>query len=216
MLPGPPYIYQCTNCRNLVFKRSLRSGNTIGAILYSDGKRIAPMSPEFPRITKCSKCKTIFWLTDNGEIGTYKDGKIVNGNGEIAEEAKFLSVYGYVSALKNKLYRKDSNDELYLREHICWAFNDRVRNNIKFLNGDNDKKIWVDNINELLALLDVNDEQHKIAAMEFYRYLGNFEKSKEILDSLNDADFGWLKESYLNEINNKNTMVFLLRGKEND
>jgi hypothetical protein len=46
------------------------SGNTFGAKVFSDMKRVAPMLPEFPRITICPKCNTIFWLSKAEEVGT--------------------------------------------------------------------------------------------------------------------------------------------------
>ena len=59
MLPGPNYIYKCPSCGNFIKIGSLISGNTYGAKLYSDGKRVAPMMPEFPDLTKCKKCNAI-------------------------------------------------------------------------------------------------------------------------------------------------------------
>ena len=68
--PGPDYIYECPKCSNLLKKASNASGNTFGSTLYSDGKMIAPMLPEFPNLTKCTKCDTILWLSEMKEIGT--------------------------------------------------------------------------------------------------------------------------------------------------
>ena len=69
MLPGPDYIYECPKCQNHVVRGSLTSGNTFGQKLFSDGKTIAPMLPRFPDLTKCPKCKTIFWMHKVKEVG---------------------------------------------------------------------------------------------------------------------------------------------------
>ena len=80
MMPGPDYVYQCPDCGNLITRGSLRSGNTFGAKIYSDGKRIAPMLPEFPDLTKCRKCNSIFWLSKLVELGSYKWNDEIDAN----------------------------------------------------------------------------------------------------------------------------------------
>lgn len=53
MIPGPNYVYKCPNCSALLTRESIASGNSFGSKLFSDGKRIAPMNPELPNLTKC-------------------------------------------------------------------------------------------------------------------------------------------------------------------
>ena len=74
MIPGPQYVYKCPSCGNLLQQESLMSGNTFGAHLYSDGKREAPMLPEFPAISRYRKCNLVFWLFKLELIGTYIPG----------------------------------------------------------------------------------------------------------------------------------------------
>ena len=71
MIPGPTYLYECPNCQTVITRDSISSGNTFGAVLYSDGKTDAPMLPRFPDLTKCRQCQTIFWLSKTKEIGEY-------------------------------------------------------------------------------------------------------------------------------------------------
>jgi len=66
MTEGPTMVYKCPKCKEAVRRISLLSGNTFGAKCFSDGKRTAPMLPEFPAIVKCGKCGGFFWL-ENGE-----------------------------------------------------------------------------------------------------------------------------------------------------
>lgn len=123
MLPGPTYIYQCPNCINLLRIGSLMSGNTFGAERYSDGKMIAPMLPEYPEITKCSKCNTIFWLDKAQKVGEI----LWNERSEIFEEwgnseaAKFLTTHDYFKALEGKVY--DAKDTLMAEKHFRKAYN---------------------------------------------------------------------------------------------
>jgi len=78
------------------------SGNTFGARTFSHGKTIAPMLPEFPNITRCSKCKTIFWLKRAKKIAELNFSDPLWQNIKYDEEAKFLTTKEYIEALKKK------------------------------------------------------------------------------------------------------------------
>jgi uncharacterized C2H2 Zn-finger protein len=189
---GPTYIYKCPNCENFVREDSLRSGNTYGAKIYSDGKQIAPMLTEFPYLTKCPKCNTIFRLNGDTKVGEIpkhvfafrKLMKFPKSQGwENAEYAKFLSLEDYFTALETKGF-ESIEDETYIREKIWWCYNDRIRKSL-LLSGlsfsmvirgyidrirnniwtsDADKELWSDNLHRLLSILDVQyvEEQNKI------------------------------------------------------
>jgi hypothetical protein len=64
MLPGPDQVIACPHCGNLARQPTLASGNTYHAQLWSDGKLDAPMLPEYPAITRCRGCRTVFWIRD--------------------------------------------------------------------------------------------------------------------------------------------------------
>jgi hypothetical protein len=46
--------------------------------MYYDLKRIAPNLPDFPLMSKCNNCNTIFWLNEQHEIGKYGYGEKEN------------------------------------------------------------------------------------------------------------------------------------------
>ncbi len=121
------------------------SCNTIGAKFYSDGKKVAPGLPDFPKITKYKKCNCIFWLDKAEQIETHQPGAIDDskwydvGGADKAEfssiddheqydanEAEFLTIDDYFEALELKL-AESKNEEMYIRKKIWWAFNDRIR-----------------------------------------------------------------------------------------
>lgn len=209
MLQGPNYIYQCPKCDNLLSKGSLDSGNTFGTKMYSDGNRISPMLSEFPNLTKCSKCNTIFWLSKMKELGSYELGKNINEQWRAAEEAKFLTVYEYFTALET-LISITKDDELFIRRRILWHFNDKTRIGEPLFSSKTDENLWLDNIKTLLDLLDINDINEKILLAELNRNLGNFERCVGILDSIEMTNLVWLKKAYKNECDIKNTKVFQL------
>jgi len=76
MIPGPNLVYECPKCKRTVWRESLISGNTLGSTLFSDGKRISPMLPEFPFIVKCKECNTFYWLDKKNRIGEFEDYEI--------------------------------------------------------------------------------------------------------------------------------------------
>jgi len=256
MEQGPSYVYKCPNCDNLILISSLLSGNTFGAKNYSDGKQVAPMLQESPKITKCPKCDTIFWLNGKNEFERYEMVYHKIQQFKHLKRANFLSFYEYITAIDNKVY-KSRNDEIYIRQRLWWCFNDRVRDNVALFSCGSDEKIWYENINNLLNILVeesdayqkvINDTKNeidfttnneynlsesnkpeytdfnnlflrrttkendslKITIAEIHRNLGNFEKCMEILNSIENTEFNWLKEAFRKECNNRNTLVFLL------
>jgi hypothetical protein len=114
MIPGP---YR-PKCESLVFRKNLLSGNTCGATLFSDGKQIAPMLPEFPAIVKCSACNVIFWINDKNKIGEREPHRLVEnvkaGKAKGSSIAKFMSTDEYQEAIDLKIY-KNKKELKFLR-----------------------------------------------------------------------------------------------------
>ena len=210
---GPNYIYECPNCGNLIQSRSLMSGNTFDAELYSDLKRIAPMLPEFPDLTDCKKCRNIFWLSKTKNIGKYSWGDDPNPLRENADLAEFLSIHNYFKALNTNVV-ENLNEELHIRKRIWWSFNDRIRNGGKLFRFVNDEVRWKANIDRLLELLDIEQVDQKIMVAELYRNLGNFERCLELINSIEDSELEWIKMVFNKECRNRNTAVFLLNEDE--
>ena len=208
MLPGPEIIYQCPNCENLLSLGRLMTANTYGAKLYSDGKNIAPMFPDIPEITKCPICEGIFWLKNQMEIGE-RNLWDEESEWKDVKRAEFLTIYDCQSALENKIY-ESKDDEVYLRQKLWWGFNDRVRNNEPIYKGEKDKKLWLENINKLLELLDIEELEEKIMIAELFRNLGEFQKCIEIATTLENTELDWIREALVSECLEKNRSVVRL------
>lgn len=209
MLPGPNYIYKCPNCGNLLANESLMSGNTFDAKFFSDGKRVAPMLPEFPDLTKCKKCDTILWLSKLKEIGTYEWGDKKNPKWKKAAKADFLDIEDLFRAL-NEGIAENKQEELFIRNLIWWAYNDRKRNDINQFIDENDEIKWRENCNKLISLLDQSVLNQKIMIAEIHRNLGDFENCINIIQSVDNDDLNWLKEKFINECKRKNKWVIEL------
>lgn len=64
MLPGPVIFYSCPKCGAEFYNHSLATGNTFGALIYSDGHIGASMCPGYPNLTKCKECGIILKLSE--------------------------------------------------------------------------------------------------------------------------------------------------------
>ena len=171
------------------------SGNTFEAKIFSDGKIIAPMLPEFPNLTKCKKCKTIFWLSKLHEIGTFEWGADNNSDWENADEAEFLALDDYFEAI-TKGIAENTQEEILIRQRIWWSYNDRIRKGQDIFNDESDELRWVDNVKKLEMLLDESDINQKIMIAEINRNLGNFENCISIIHSIDIDDLRWMKEIF--------------------
>ncbi|MCP3100609.1 ribosomal protein L7/L12 [Myxococcus sp. K15C18031901] len=69
MVPGPDVVIACPRCGALHRRWSLASGNTFGAVLWSDGWFEAPMCPLPPWIARCVGCRVFFWVKRAVELG---------------------------------------------------------------------------------------------------------------------------------------------------
>jgi len=294
MIPGPELIYKCPKCGECVMTGSIISGNTSCSIRYSDFKLIAPMLPDFPKITKCKICKTIYWLigenytgeverkkisfVELGEMGipigsklfffysdepievelvtrTERDFRVkYNGieysisdltskimrfpdtddgdfeilpcweyNGKSLEKiyqefysansAKFLSKDEYIEAINLKVYNTEG-EEVYLRTRLWWAFNDKVRKDDKFTFSNGDKDIYESNCVKLIEVLNKRENDGRIMCAELYRNLGNYVECKNILKTIHDKEYNWIKELLRKECERNNKNVIVLRDEE--
>jgi hypothetical protein len=209
MLPGPSYIYACTNCGNLIKKGSLMSGNTFNSKLYSDGKRVSPMLPEFPDLTKCANCKTILWLSRQEEIGKMRMGDVGNQNWVNADNAQFLSIDDYFVALDTNA--QNSRDVAIIRKKIWWAYNDRVRDEKKLVDNALDENRWRVNCIELSNLLDPAELNQQVMLAELKRNLGDFKGCIDIIEQIQGEEFDWLKDKFVAACEEQNTLVFRLK-----
>jgi hypothetical protein len=233
---GPTLIYKCPNCEALISNKSIGGGNNFNAKIFSDTKSISLMLAEFPIITKCIKCDTIFWLSKMEPIKKIPLGynykkpikKIPWGYNykkpSEYQKAIFLTIEDYFRALENGL-AENQEDEKYIRIQIWWAYNDRIRindftiflpetiainKNNKLFTDNNDEMKWRENCEKLISILDPSIEDEKIMIAELYRNLGDFEKCKSIILDIDNDEINWIKERFLKECELKNKLVVLL------
>lgn len=209
-IPGPNYIYKCPKCSNLLKRGSNISGNTFGATLYSDGKMIAPMFPEFPNLTKCKKCDTILWLSETKELGTCgAPDKKCKTEWQKADRAEFLEVSDLFRFLEFDTVQNNKEKEKIVRQQIWWTFNDRVREGKEIFNGETEEDLWKLNCQRLIELFDMTDINQKVMVAELYRQLGDFDECLKIINSL-DEQYDWIVNKLKIECENGNKQLVKL------
>ena len=223
MIPGPDLVYKCPKCGRKAVSKSIISGNTVGAVSYSDGKQIAKMLPDFPYIIKCGKCGAFYRLERKYRIGEEYGYGRDESKMKDCDYAGFLSIDEYIEAIDLKVY-VNKNEEIYLRRRLWWAFNDRYRRYGDELNdgwyrnrGENrdidrgaDKEIYESNCIRLIEILDKNKTDDKIMCAELYRNIGNYAECKNILETIQEEKYNWVKELLIRECERKNTKTIML------
>jgi len=194
---------------------SLMSGNTIGALYYTDGKRIAPMLPDLPYHIKCPKCGVFFKITNR---------LIKRPSKRDLPNVEFLSIDELRAAIIAGLYNAEKEgskgrkeDDISLRLDLWRAFNDRVRNNsenditVPWKNPD-EKTAYETNCRELLILMneDNNDTFYLLRA-ELHRNLGEFDECKRIMQKVSEPDnYEGFISAMTEACDNKNVLTFCL------
>lgn len=210
MRKGPSYDYKCPKCSNILTRGSLLSGNTFDAQIFSDGKRIAPMFPEFPDLTKCKRCDTILWLSKLDNIEPYQWEVENSSKCDNSDEAEFLGIEDYFKVLNNGL-AENMQEELFIRQRIWWAYNDRKRNGENLFIDENDEIKWKENCEKLISLLDQSDLNQRIMISEIKRNLGDFEGCLDMIRNIDNDKLNWMKEKLINECEKENRWVIQLK-----
>jgi hypothetical protein len=204
MIPVPIYVIQCPVCKFPGKKRSFVSGNTFGAALWSDGKKVAPMLLEYPYLVKCRKCGHFFYTREKDAIGNYSWPDREKDKWPDADFFEFPSFLEYFEALGTDI------DELFIRHKAFQSYNDYIRNNKEYEITIDMRDLYYDNLKSLLYLFSEDETDEIFSLIEINRQLGRFEKCKELLNKIDDNEGGELKRLFAKEIEKKNSRLFQL------
>jgi hypothetical protein len=186
MTPGPTLVIRCPLCSQLGKYRTVASGNTFGAVFYTDGKRVAPMLPDTPRVSRCASCRGAFWLETAEEIGQFTEQReqpanidtdwLKAGYLEEPDEGEFLEAL-------DRLISSTPAEERSIRLLAWWRGNDRHRGPLPAPAVDNPEVLnrRHDNMRALLPLLATAESTDLIMRAEVLRQLGEFELATKVL-----------------------------------
>ncbi len=156
---------------------SLLSGNTCGAVLWSDGRMQAPGLPNAPQITRCSRCSVFFWVSKAQEF-TGKEPRWIFW--KKPEVVRALASAEYLEALESGA-ASTREEEFYLRIHAWHGWNDSFRRT-----PDSSPAVCLDprrtaNLQALSAILSLDDPNHLLMKAEIARELGDMAEAARLL-----------------------------------
>jgi len=122
---GPNEILLIPTSGKLVKIRTLNSGNTFGAVYWTDGKREARMLPDEPWLRVHPKNREFFWTDECKKVA---DEQLLEPNPKYLEVpfAESPTLEDYRRALST-LPALTLEKERYLRMRFWWEANDPVR-----------------------------------------------------------------------------------------
>ena len=186
MTPGPTQVIRCPLCSGLAKYPTVASGNTFGAVYYTDGKRVAPMLPATPSVVRCAACRGVFWRTAAAEVGQLneqpEEPEVVPADWLKAAHLHEPDEAEHLAAL-DRLVASSPGEERSIRLVAWWRGNDRHRAASPTPAPDNSKVVSRRhaNMRQLIALLDTAEPSDQLMRAEALRQLGEFDQAVAIL-----------------------------------
>lgn len=227
MILGSGQLVRCPNCGEDKELMSLASGNTFGALFWSDAYQYAPMLPELSPVQKCPHCNAYFMLSD--ESPRYI--KSEDGKSREVFDTGLLSFQEIKEALLKLENSELSNeDEIVLRMEFLHRFNDAFRtlDPIDLIREKEDKQernekdldLHKDNLIKLITILQNDSDSKEIdwvpLIAELFREAEKYEECLQVLENYQPDDKFLLY--YANGIKeraiSKNNLVFLFDRSE--
>ena len=93
---------------------------------------------------------------------------------------------------------------------IWRSFNDYFRDVYENAITQDIQNLSTENLTTLLKILNETDNITLLMKAEVHRNLGQFEENRELLNRINDPQIVWVKDKFLQEINNQNKRAIQL------
>ena len=202
MLPGNSQILTCPHCGQKKEIMSLRSGNTVGAQLWSDNKQIAPMLPEISYVQKCPYCKKYFIRSRQKQV--YAESGFSSEQGLLS----FDEMKEAFAQLSQEKFR-DTKEEANVRMMLHHAYNDYYFRRGRRAVAEADQKLFQENARWLIEHFITDN----VMKAEFYREVGDMGKAKSLIENVTgDNDFMKRIVATIKEkINKGDKAVFLIK-----
>ena len=184
-----PILLECPNCKRLKPLVHQASGNTYGAVFWSDMKREAPMLTPLSSIQKCPSCGRFFALKEaKDKTFPPRDHNTTWDTGKLTFRQAIAAVAQFASDSKT-----DPETILNARIILLQAYNDRFRQKkhigiLTWLRAKADLKVFQDNAKAILQM----DNAPPYLKAELLRELGRFDECLSMLETIPESD-GWFK-----------------------
>lgn len=182
MLPETDIVIACPYCEAQARIFQLLSGNTMGAITYTDGWMDAPMLPRAPRITRCAACRKIYWVAMAAPLGL--------ASSELGADAPYIETLDEAACFEALSAGLGASPdlELELRVFTWWRGNDAFREPIH-PPGRATSPEAVANIERMIEMTAEGDEDLLLFRAEAQRHLGRFDDARATLAGVGCSDY---------------------------
>jgi hypothetical protein len=194
MIPNADLVIACPYCAAPARVFQILSGNTYGAITWTDGWMDAPMLPRAPRIARCQSCRKIYWVFMAPELGLIPlDAEGIGDADQIPAEFKDaphitpLEAADCYEALRDGLGASPEL-ELELRVFTWWRGNDAFREPFH-PPGRPTSPEAIANGERMIAMIESGEEDLLLFRAEALRELGRFDEARETLRGVGCSDY---------------------------
>ncbi len=212
MIIGPDEVIACPRCRELARYQSLVSGNTFGAICFSDGKQIAPMLPRLPAVVNCGQCCKCYWIKDALVVGTVEGPTDeIDPKWTQAPMVEEPTAEQYYQAIGDGL-AQNIMEERRLRILAWWRDNDFDRGGeaAEDIERRPPHSMRKKNLEALIRLASTDTDDEKLLKAEMHRELGDLESAKQLLEQVEASELAYAVKEIRKLCENGETKVWLL------
>ena len=176
MIPGNAKIVKCPYCGTRKELFTMISGNTFGAIFWSDNKRIAPMLPMVSPVQKCPSCGKYYFENKN------RCGKGDSHSFELGELTFPEWKEAYAQFQAEGVDDKTLNNVRYWLIH---SYNDYYYRSNKASNpSEEDFEFFSKIVVELIDSFNWNSAADLLMKAELYREANMMQECRQVLDSI--------------------------------
>ena len=215
MNPGKAKLVKCPYCGTKKELMTLMSGNTFGAVYWSDNKRIAPMLPIVSPVQKCPHCGKYYLeskqKSESGENYSFNLGNLTYSEWKEAF-CQFMSQHCLKDTDRHTKITRD--DLVNLRFWLIQAYNDHFHRK-KIEEPSQEEYIYFCGVvNDFIDTFDWSSIKAPLLKAEFYREAGEMEKCAEVLNSMSYNQLEGFEKDIFNGIKTrmekKDNAVFIL------
>jgi hypothetical protein len=177
MVIGDDIVMKCAVCGLFIKKPTMLSGNSIGAIQWTDGKMITPMLLDDPWLIACPHCQTLLWINELAVVGRHSsplDCELFP-NAEYYRRPSFRQLVLLLQAGTGS-----QEKERHARLQLWWSGNDARRRPSSKAPGLSGRETA--NLTELARMFDEENPADLFFKGEAMRELGRFAEAQALLE----------------------------------
>ncbi|MBN1210353.1 MAG: hypothetical protein JXB05_36205 [Myxococcaceae bacterium] len=204
MIQGPDEIIACPHCGALHRRRTVLSGNTFGAEVWTDGWSWAPMLPQPPLISRCTRCSRFFWVGRAECLGELESVIAASGlqvqrlsipnDWKAAPHVQPPDEAGWLEAIAQGL-AKERDEERELRIQAWWEGNMPYRRDTPWVPFSQRAQAARDNLRALQTLCSPKEPTQRLLKAEALREEERFEDALGALAGELPKELQWVADT---------------------